>query len=114
MSPRLPNALPFSYFLQRSQVLLLYKSSLKAAQVVDDPDLRNTLKMQIKQEYRSKKHIVDTAAIRSLLAEGQRSLKQIKSMSTKHNSSDSWLSTDDVNDVRGRMGSGWPWSSSKK
>jgi hypothetical protein len=88
---------------------------LKAAAKVPDIDVRKNLKEEISLEFHTCKNLVDNNAIKTAIANGQRSLSRLddlsgtKSVYSKRNGG-SWIDTQDEDDVRGRVGTGWPWS----
>jgi hypothetical protein len=86
---------------------------LKAAAKVPDLDVRKNLKEEITLEFHTCKSLVDNNAIKTAIANGQRSLSRLDDLSgTKsrfQRNGGSWIDTQDEEDVRGRVGTGWPW-----
>lgn len=119
---RLGPTLPLRVFIRRQQVLHLYRNLLKAAKRVDDASLRDSLHLEIRNEFVHSKDLKDNSAIKTALVTGQRSLGRLEDLCSsskastakngKHVSdrnSNSWMNTSDDSDVRGRVGTGWPW-----
>lgn len=111
---RLGKTLPLHVFVRRQQVLRLYRDMLKSARSIEDVLLKQSLKAQIKTEFRIGAALVDNNATKTAIAHGQRCLVQLDELSGRKRDSrkteGSWLDTKDEQDVRGRVGSGWPWS----
>ena len=113
---KLKNVLPLGVFIRRQQSLMLYRDLMRAARKVDDPTIRLEIMTSIRVEFKNNLNISDPMALKSLILVGNRSLKQIQSMSTtsnKNNSishdNESWMNIKDDDDVRGRIGQQWPW-----
>jgi Complex 1 protein (LYR family) len=120
---RLKNVLPLQVFIRRQQSLSLYRSFIRHGRRLKDVDLRADIIKQIHTEFSQNRTITDLAAIRSLIQEGNRTLEQLKAMASDRPvgksdcdssvgikpSGSSWLDTDDPDDQRGRVGTGWPW-----
>lgn len=114
---RLGPTLPLRLFIRRQQVLQLYRNMLRAAKRVDDVSVQDSLRQEIRNEFVNSKNLKDNAAIKTALVTGQRSLSRLEDMSTAPSSSkkatqsdsNSWINTADDTDVRGRVGTGWPW-----
>lgn len=119
--------LGLQYFIKRAQVLKAYRTLLRATKSTENEDLRLDVRSQITNEFRRNKTLLDPVAIKGSILEAQRSIEKVKEIcaapkaaepvseekSTRRNSkaSQSWISTDDQDDKRGRIGSGWPWES---
>lgn len=102
--------LPLHVFVKRQQVVKLYRKLLKAALKLHQDCLHADVTRQIKLEFRKNKDLSDKAAIRNAIQSGHRQLKQVEDMiGVSAKSADSWLSSSDQVDVRGRVGDGWPW-----
>lgn len=99
------------YFIQRAQVLGLYRQMLKETRNIREKSVRFDVKQQIQREFRSE---LGGMSVSVLLTHGKRSLRQIEDMvaasSHQSNEEDSWISTKDKDDPRGRVGQGWPWN----
>lgn len=118
-------------FIRRAASIKLYRDLLKSSAKIKDADLRLSTKQEIITQYRLNQHITDPMAIRSLLAQGARAQNQLIALTTpesteddeavdriptesqrSHSSSNDWRSSPDnlgEGDVRGRVGTGWPW-----
>jgi hypothetical protein len=91
---------------------------LKSANHVADQSVRAGLLEEIKIEFHKCKSLSDGAAVKNAIAHGQRSLAQLEDLSgyktapasLPKKGSGSWIDTQDEEDVRGRVGTGWPWS----
>ena len=113
------NAPSLQHFIRQQQVVSLYRSLLVEARKISNPDVSRGIRDQIKQEFRQHQYTVDSAFIKTALVEGNRSLKQIKSMfgtdfSTPISnppSSNIPSERDVANDTESdmRVGHGWPW-----
>lgn len=102
--------LPLHVFVKRQQVVKLYRRLLKAALKLHQDSLQADVTRQIKLEFRKNKDLSDKVAIRNAIQSGHRQLKQVEDMiGVSTRSADSWLSSSDQVDVRGRVGDGWPW-----
>jgi hypothetical protein len=100
-------------FMLRQKVLRLYRSLLRHGK--EDIHLRET----ITASFRAQQYTTDTVSIRALLAEGNRSLQQLQdriahgddSDGRRNANNDSWInSSDGDDDIKGRIGTGWPWA----
>lgn len=118
MSRRLGKTLPLKVFIRRQQVLTLYRQLLKTSKGVVDEDVRNGIRQEIRSGFAQGKILTDSASIKTSIVAGQRSLSQLEDMcgvkpsnSAKQQIPDagSWINTKDKDDVRGRVGTGWPW-----
>ena len=71
------------------------------------------LRRQVREGFRKHANERDGAAIKSLLAEGNRQLAFAKAIPTSNDravtDSDSWVGTGEAWDIRGRIGTRWPW-----
>ncbi len=78
-----------------------------------DHSMCEALTKQIKETFRSNQNVVDVVARKSLMISGLHFLSQIRSLARKapkqSGGEESWLSTSDEVDERGRVGEGWPW-----
>lgn len=118
MSRRLGNTLPLKVFIRRQQVLTLYRNLLKTSRGVSDGDVRQGIQQEIRSGFAQCKTLTDSSSIKTSIVAGQRSLTQLEDMcgvkpssSAKQSIPDagSWINTKDKDDVRGRVGTGWPW-----
>lgn len=117
------NALPFKEFMRRKSVLDLYKSLIVQAKRIPDESLKVGLLSQIRSDFQRNKLITDNNTLKSLLAEGKRSLEQLNDMvasvsppaknslrKEKSPNVSAWIDSSTPDDERGRVGTGWPWS----
>ena len=108
----LPDAVPsLQEFLHKSKVLKQYRSFLRTIRLIDGVEDRQTAHHEVKREFRMHSVLVDPMAKQMAVTQGERKLKQVQSLvgySFVHEE-DSWLSTNDREDPRGRVGTGWPW-----
>ena len=109
------DTLPFHFFIRKQQSRELYRSLVRLCNKIQDKDIHRDVLYQIRQSYKLHKNVKDVGELRSLIAEGNRYKQQIASMANTTSSSDnktgdvSWMDTDDPEDRRGRVGTGWPW-----
>jgi hypothetical protein len=117
---RLGQALSYPAFMQRQRVLGLYRSMLKSVQRIDRSDIRVDISQQIKSEFTNNKNVKDAVSLRSLMSEGSRQLEVLKDMESSPSSTfnpvypnnpavTSWLDSSTEDDIKGRVGEGWPW-----
>ena len=117
---RLSQALPYPVFMQRQRVLGLYRSMLKSVQRIDRSDIRADIRQQIKSEFTINKNMTDAVSLRSLMSEGSRQLEILKDMESTPSSTfnpvfpnnpavTSWLDSSTEDEIKGRVGVGWPW-----
>lgn len=111
---RLPkNALSFKQFILRGRVLGQYRDFMRALRHAPQ-DAAVDLRCQVRDSFRRNANERDGAAIKALLAEGKRQLAFAKSFAANSRDAvpgESWVGTGEQWDVRGRVGSRWPWSS---
>lgn len=115
---RLPkDALSLRDFLHKSQVLKQYRAFLRELQGLD-PTTVAELHKQIKDAYRENANERNRANMKALLAEGERQLVFVRSYigtarkvdpATIGKTDPTWVGTGDDDDIRGRIGEGWPW-----
>lgn len=123
MSKKFANSPPLHLFVRRQQVLRLYRALQRGTNDLEDATLVASLREQIRFEFKNNSKITDNVALRTLIQDGQRQLTKLQSMSKKvasatNNSSfgvkpkasDSWIDQQDADDVRGRVGTNWPWN----
>lgn len=114
--------------MKKFKVLQLYRNSLRATAKVKDDALRQSIKLQLKDQYRYGAQQTDPICVKTSLAEAQRSLKMIRDICDQEIMNEAanmamasseqevkkdpseWLGSGPPNDVRGRVGTGWPWS----
>lgn len=106
---RFRDTLPLHVFIRKRQVLDLYRKSLRAAKRANPSHVREVLLSEVKREYRNGASINDAMTIKTLIVQGKRNLDTLQGMSAEA-PADSWLSTQDEEDVRGRVGTKWPWN----
>jgi hypothetical protein len=123
MSSKLKDALPLHVFIRKAKTIHLYRSMLKATRELDNIALREDIKCQIKEEFSNNKHHTDIVVIKSLLLDADRKFQKLKDLSSspvKKVDMDmpTWLNNNNNNneddgdeDVKGRVGTGWPWDS---
>lgn len=90
----------------------LYRQFMKGAIKIPEEELKRDTIAQIRVEFQRNIHITDKATVAALFADAKRRLEMLKSISSpSHASSEhsTWLSTDDDEDQRGRVGTDWPW-----
>lgn len=78
------------------------------------PYNQNDLKEQVQREFKSSKTITDPFNVQRALTEGKRRFTELQEFTGSKNKydGDSWLNTQDAEDPRGRVGTGWPWERS--
>jgi hypothetical protein len=82
---------------------------LRSVGKIDDISLREDIKKQIIDNFRQNKTI-PTDQISLALKEAHNQLKVIQTMEKRHSiPNDSWLHSSTDDDVKGRIGTGWPW-----
>ena len=111
------NAISLQEFVRRQQIVTMYRKMLVQARRIPDSNVSQGITQQIKDDFRNNKTVKDPVAVKSLIVEGARSLKQIEAMSKDGSqssgsagSSGSWLDSSEEGDTKGRVGSGWPWA----
>lgn len=130
-SSQLKDIPSFQQFMHRQQVIQQYRDFFKAIRTINDDNNNNNTRKSMENEVRiSYKRLIgeqDSLAISMAVKEGERRLKEFKSMvgyvdvnksqKSKNGSSDdadSWLNIDDKDDPRGRVGTNWPWDENRK
>ena len=109
-SRNINSILPFSLFIQRQNVIRLYREMLRYTKKINDIEVKNGIIVEIRAGFKLNKDLSEFSAINSLLLEGKKHLKQIKALSSPDEyDSDSWINKSEGEDLRGRVGSGWPW-----
>ena len=87
---------------------------LQCARSMPDPEQRAEIGQQIKTSYRAAQHETDTMHIRMLMADARQHISTLQGAVTRHSAVGSdtagtWLDIKDPQDVRGRVGTGFPW-----
>ena len=109
--------LSLSYFVQKTKVLSLYRSYLRKLNSieVEKSDLKWSLLSEVQSSFRANSKLADPVLIKTSLIEGERYLKKLDSYVTSVNDTkitmqmDSSASKDTDDDIRNRIGEGWPW-----
>ena len=106
-------------FVHKRTVLHLYRDLLKCVQRMgDDGDesYRREAWKEVREQFQRHSYETDPVTIQMALREGERRLSQLRSLVgyTKPSADgtddeDSWLNIKDPDDVRGRVGTDWPW-----
>ena len=103
------SVLPLHYFIRKSQVIHTFRSLLRSAGKIDDLSLRDDIKTQIISNFRLNKNI-PSDQISIALQDANNQLKIIQTMEKRHSiPQDSWLHSSTNDDIKGRIGTGWPW-----
>ena len=110
MGSRIKDTLPFREFARRRQVLALFRSMLRAASRVEDMTLRASISKEIASGFQRNRDLKDSVSVKATIQEAYRQMKQLQAMSQDVNDPESWINQSDPDDVRGRVGRGWPWS----
>lgn len=94
---------------------------LRSARKLERKDIKEDIINQIRCEFGKNKSINDKGSARALLSEGTRQLGAIQSMAAStipvdmNNNSGfrpvatSWMESSSEDDIKGRVGEGWPW-----
>ncbi len=108
---RIKDTLPLKEFMRRAQVLNLYRAMNRAARRVSDANLRQSLCTEIRNSFRQNQQLRDSMSLKSTLIDANRQLKQLRTMGEQSvaNGPGTWLGESTEDDVRGRVGTGWPW-----
>ena len=85
--------------MRKQKILTLYRSLIKSAIKIEDKELRQSIRVQIRNAFNENRLLSDTVAIKSCLTEAKRSLAQIEALSVKSDSSEHVV-----------VGTNWPWS----
>ena len=110
MGSRIKDALPFREFARRRQVLALFRSMLRAASRVEDMTLRASISKEIASGFQRNRDLKDPVSVKATIQEAYIQMKHLQAMSQDVNDPESWINQSDPDDVRGRVGRGWPWS----
>ena len=101
-------------FMRRSQILKQYRQFLKLAKNLDQSSKSQVI-AQIRGEYRAQQGLKDATTIKQMMAHGSHQFKILDSMvstvgATASGVPDFAINVDeDDPDVKGRVGTGWPW-----
>ncbi|XP_038047373.1 LYR motif-containing protein 2-like [Patiria miniata] len=76
---KIPKALTLKQFLLRQQVLGLYRDIQRSLRRVPDKTDREELRQWAREEFKKNKKQQDEIAIRMLLTQGKRTLREIES-----------------------------------
>ena len=106
-------------------MLRLYRQLLKTARRIEDATLKNDIHLEIKTEFAKNKGLESNVLIKTAIVSAQRSLTQLEDLSggnkkfstvetnpppsSTKTTDNSWLNSSDKDDIRGRVGTGWPW-----
>mmetsp|Transcript_24659 Transcript_24659/g.30327 ORF Transcript_24659/g.30327 Transcript_24659/m.30327 type:complete len:159 (+) Transcript_24659:181-657(+) len=109
-------------FMHRQKVVNQYRSFMKViSNKIDDDTYNIQMKKEVRGGFKRLVDEKDDMVIAMALKEGNKKLKELKLMvgyvdpSRKNSNSkdnedpDSWISIDDKEDPRGRVGINWPW-----
>ena len=117
-SRRLPkNLLSFKAFVLRGRVISQYREFMRALRQAPE-STGDELRGQVRGAFRQHQHERDSATIKALLAEGKKQLVFAKSLAASSaygsqagisDDGSSWVGTGEHWDVRGRVGTQWPW-----
>jgi hypothetical protein len=108
----------FQEFIHRQQVISQYRGFLKAIRTIDDSNSQIGMRNEVRTGFKSLMNEEDKLAITMAMKDGERRLKEFKSMvgyidekdKNIDSDPDSWLNIDDKDDPRGRVGTNWPWN----
>ena len=113
---KVESALSFPLFMRRQKILGLYRSILKAAKKMESPDMRDSIRNEVRNGFKVNKHLVEKISINACVKEAETSLRTLKGLAKEGDDNydcrggdGSWLDNSDEDDQRGRMGTGWPW-----
>lgn len=75
------------------------------------PHNQGDLREQVHREFKANKTVTDPYNVQRALAEGKRRFQELQEFTGSNNKyqGESWLTTPDHEDPRGRVGTGWPW-----
>jgi hypothetical protein len=108
-SKKFADVLPLNVFIRKGQVIQAYRALLKAASQIEDSSLKGDIRSQIIQNFRQNSNL-ERSQISIALREAHDHLKTIQNMQQRHAiPKDSWLNSSTEDDVKGRVGKGWPW-----
>mmetsp|Transcript_16160 Transcript_16160/g.23012 ORF Transcript_16160/g.23012 Transcript_16160/m.23012 type:complete len:171 (+) Transcript_16160:107-619(+) len=117
-SRRVGQTLPsLKEFVHKQAVIRQYRTFLRVIAMISDSSARLQANEEVKQTFRRHACETDEVSISMTVKEGEKKLKQLKSMvgyveKTVLADSDSWLNIKDTEDPRGRVGLNWPWENS--
>ena len=111
----LENVPSLKEFVHRQSVVRQYRGFLRAVKKLNDATFEEQGRNEIRQQFDSLKYETDKITISMAVKEGERKLKELKSLvgysdyNAQHDD-DSWLNIKDKEDPRGRVGENWPWN----
>lgn len=113
---KLPTALlGLRDFLRRAQVVGQYRNFMRELQGLD-PQLQTELRKQIRDGFARHKSETDKSKIKAALTDGTGQLAQLrkyagsaKKKAAGQSTDSTWVGTGEPDDIRGRIGNGWPW-----
>lgn len=70
--------LSLKHFIIRSQVLSLYRDTLRTITKIQDQDYRIEMRQWLRHEFAQRRHLKDLGDIRTQVALGRRSLNELK------------------------------------
>lgn len=115
---KLDNALSLRDFLHRSKVLTQYRNFMRELRGIDETASKE-LRARIREGFKANKAEKDKANRAAMLLEGTRQLQFVRTYvgTAKRGEAvagaegESWVgSGGDPEDVKGRLGHGWPWA----
>ena len=102
------SSLTLKDFIRRGKVISLYRSFLRKVNNIDKNDLKKSLLIEIKSSFRKNSILVDPALVKVALIEAERYLQKLDSyVSSK--GIEILQENDSDDDIKGRIGEGWPW-----
>jgi len=107
----LPGIPSLQEFVHKQTVLRQYRHFLKAVAVIKDNDHKLEAQQEVMLNFRRDSMETNALSIQMAVKDGERRLSQVRSLVgySIPEDSDSWLSTDDADDRKGRVGKQWPW-----
>ena len=109
------SALTLRDFIHRSKVLTQYRVFMRET-VGLDSHVRKELRDQIRNEFKSKANETNRANMKAHLMEGERQLQFLRiyrgtaKQVPNQGEEQTWVGTVDADDIKGRIGTGWPWN----
>ena len=108
-SKKFADVLPLNVFIRKAQVIQAYRALLRAASQIEDFTLKGDIRNQIIQNFRQNRDL-ERSQISIAIREAHDHLKTILTMKKRQAiPKDSWLNSSTEEDVKGRIGKGWPW-----
>jgi hypothetical protein len=115
-SNRLQEIPSMKEFMHRQNVQRQYRGFLRAVNCIQDISYRTQGKEEVRREFAARKLETDSLAVSMAVKEGDRKLKELRSIvgqKEQEQDDDSWLNIQDEEDPRGRVGVSWPWEQTK-